>query len=1488
MGWPGEVAFLLALFVLLGTLHGTRAQYEDYGLEDFDESDDDLFDYDDAYGGEEADLEEEFADDSRDTETDVDRDDWGSPPTAGAVELNQEFTPDCNNENCWIRVDWEPPPRDTWMSCLLGYRVGFRKHGDDWTWMNAEVFSLDASPYIDLRSDDLFFFEEAEGTNHSLTIRNLDFETTYEVIIEVFNPSGRTPREHWREVATPSEPCRDAFVPEPDKFVESSENSLSVHLDSWQDANCPTVFFMVEQRERGKEEWSSVSRSAKPGSDILISNLSPATWYQIKVTGEAQGERPLPDPTSLEFEIATLATDGSGFSGCVIEKNVKYSGSNLSSKRGINQETCALLCFKKPSCTHWTHNPTYQGGKCWLKTSSRGRTKSTKGSTSGQKACGSRGFSLPEVTKAAATAVAECQSPWTSADIPGQPSGCYLFHGLKSSWYDSKRECKQSGGHLVEIDSLEEQEALIGELERQGLMGYDAPVYGFWIGLTDIFHDGTWVWDHQGQPLNFSAWASGEPNNERGVQHCVAMNIRRERGKWDDVGCEYEGNNGEFDSNGHICEADTGSTSMTYTKETGKKWENENGKTSHMKVLMVHDEEECEKECTATVPCIAFTFIPGMEICALKAPKDAVTLVPGGLTISGRLDGERPSVRGKELDSTICLSCLPECNVEEGTKYSGYNVYPLGAETQEECAAACLREPECHFWTHNPNIGRCWLKKSDLGKGPSFRGSNSGQKSCGVTEEDILSGHVIEDGSCDCTSQTTEECSIEENTKYSGHNLYTTKGIKVGNMAGCASLCFNDNKCKFWTYNPRVSKCWMKTSDQGRSPSTTGSMSGQKACGAPGVLPDEPETLPTSGSLSSPNFPNDLHERKTIKVAEGNIINIHFTDFELESPDQVDYVDIIDGDGTSLGHFGARHYPNTLEFGRGDRGIRIPDLTSITDTVHVLFHTDETVTERGWRLEWSSAPKPPEEESKTNGVLTSPNFGLEDYPNDLNNKQTIQVEKGKAVKIHFTDFIVEASRDEDCDYVTITEGDGSLIATIRPNHPGFGVEDIPEDFISRTDTVHVLFRTDGSVTRRGWRLIWETVGGDGEETLSKFGVLTSPDYPQNYPSHHDSEQEIHVAEGNTISMHFTNFNTERQYDWVEINDGDGTLLTPKESGSWGGPEFIVSKTNRVLVRFHTDADTQRTGWRLEWTEREASVSGSQEVAAQEPYEAGRPIPGILMVGGKEGGRDGWPLESFPSLTCVDEIPRLGSGDNHMSFFTLSLIPGSPSTLVACGGNLVEETNSSRCFAWQHGQSEWRQYAMTQHIRLMGQAAVMADGSILLLGGQYELGCGHNEPGCTGWTDEQTVERVTPDGNSEVVFTLKHGDNKQGCALQPVPGGEVILLGGGGCYWCGGDHHAHVDRYDQTGYLGSLPDMLQPRFEHACGFFNDDYGNTVLMVAGGAVDRLTKDTKTATTELLLPGASSWIQGTPLPKAQGGVRGTTNLNIVVDRTGILVTG
>ena len=105
--------------------------------------------------------------------------------------------------------------------------------------------------------------------------------------------------------------------------------------------------------------------------------------------------------------------------------------------------------------------------------------------------------------------------------------------------------------------------------------------------------------------------------------------------------------------------------------------------------------------------------------------------------------------------------------------------------------------------------------------------------------------------------------------------------------------------------------------------------------------------------------------------------------------------------------------------------------------------------------------------------MTSPNFGDGlTYPNNLDNKQTIQVEEGKAIKIHFTDWDVEPSPGGQCDYVTITEGDGTTLANIRPDPPGFSLKDIPEFIVSKTDTVHVFFRTDSDYESGGWRLTW--------------------------------------------------------------------------------------------------------------------------------------------------------------------------------------------------------------------------------------------------------------------------------------------------------------------------------------------------------------------------------------------------------------------------------
>ena len=48
-------------------------------------------------------------------------------------------------------------------------------------------------------------------------------------------------------------------------------------------------------------------------------------------------------------------------------------------------------------------------------------------------------------------------------------------------------------------------------------------------------------------------------------------------------------------------------------------------------------------------------------------------------------------------------------------------------------------------------------------------------------------------------------------------------------------MCFETIDCLFWTWNKKALKCWLKTSDASRTYSSTGSISGSKACGRPQV-----------------------------------------------------------------------------------------------------------------------------------------------------------------------------------------------------------------------------------------------------------------------------------------------------------------------------------------------------------------------------------------------------------------------------------------------------------------------------------------------------------------------------------------------------------------------------------------------------------------------------------------------------------------------------
>ncbi|XP_065325929.1 galactose-specific lectin nattectin-like, partial [Pelmatolapia mariae] len=130
----------------------------------------------------------------------------------------------------------------------------------------------------------------------------------------------------------------------------------------------------------------------------------------------------------------------------------------------------------------------------------------------------------------------KCEEGW---ELHGEK--CYYFSISKSSWKQSRDECRAKEGDLVKIDSREEQTFL--ERRLRDVMTRDEDK--FWIGLTDSAVEGRWVWV-DGSPLDQSLkfWSGNEPDNWKGRngehpdgEDCARMGAK---GGADDLKCWFD------------------------------------------------------------------------------------------------------------------------------------------------------------------------------------------------------------------------------------------------------------------------------------------------------------------------------------------------------------------------------------------------------------------------------------------------------------------------------------------------------------------------------------------------------------------------------------------------------------------------------------------------------------------------------------------------------------------------------------------------------------------------------------------------------------------------------------------------------------------------------------------------------------------------------------------------------------------------------------
>ena len=119
----------------------------------------------------------------------------------------------------------------------------------------------------------------------------------------------------------------------------------------------------------------------------------------------------------------------------------------------------------------------------------------------------------------------------------------------------------------------------------------------------------------------------------------------------------------------------------------------------------------------------------------------------------------------------------------------------------------------------------------------------------------------------------------------------------------------------------------------------------------------------------------------------------------------------------------------------------------------------------------------------------------------------------------------------------------------------------------------------------------DCLNDQSDEMNCTEGVVTSPLYPNQYQNdleyRNDLDWKVIIEPVNAdfISIIFTDFQTEYNFDYVYVFDGDSTYSTllATFTGSPALPIQIVSSGNKVMIHMTSDDSVQDVGFSLNYT-----------------------------------------------------------------------------------------------------------------------------------------------------------------------------------------------------------------------------------------------------------------------------------------------------------------
>ncbi|XP_045612138.2 exoskeleton protein RP43-like [Procambarus clarkii] len=245
--------------------------------------------------------------------------------------------------------------------------------------------------------------------------------------------------------------------------------------------------------------------------------------------------------------------------------------------------------------------------------------------------------------------------------------------------------------------------------------------------------------------------------------------------------------------------------------------------------------------------------------------------------------------------------------------------------------------------------------------------------------------------------------------------------------------------------------------------------------------------------------------------------------------------------------------------------------------------------------------------------------GVADYQNFLNCTWYINVQPGSTVNITWVVFDLENSSSCHYDYVQVQDLSASGEVIRRLVYCG---SVLPPAFTSTSSRVTLTFRTDGSVTKRGFSLLYTSARTDTSTwttrptttptwttrptTTSSAWVNPNPSPPycqpmnelssprasisvgsasEQYWNYQECEWRLRTPPGTVIRIAWLTFDLEQgvscSYDYVEVLEISNVSSKIRGKYCGGGlPPPLIMSSNAAVIRFHSDGYVTGQGFTL--------------------------------------------------------------------------------------------------------------------------------------------------------------------------------------------------------------------------------------------------------------------------------------------------------------------